>query len=99
MDRFVFKKGGSGMITNGSVGVVWIGQDFAEAEQAIVGYGLRRPTTASDPTHGLFPGHRAPKDAREYCFADSSWRRGDFCISEKNGKVASIAWAYNPLTP
>jgi hypothetical protein len=99
MDKFVFMGRGSGMITEGSVGFVSIGDDFLSARKKILGYGLDPPQEASDPNHGLFSGHKPPKGAVEYCFADTTWRRGDFCISDKNGKVASIVWAYNPLTP
>ncbi len=99
LDKFVYKNGGYGMVTEGSVGIVWIGQNFKEAEKVLIKEGLRKNTSCLENASyagGLFKEHKIPLGSMECCFDDLSWRRGTFCISNKEGEVASIVWAYQP---
>lgn len=99
-DQTALTLGSSGYIETGTKFGIYIGMAVSDARQRLASRKLS-PNDLTVPSH-LVPPHtclhrKYPPDHDIEAWVDRSWRRGTICLSSTEGKVASVAWLFDPI--
>jgi len=87
---------GQGFVDSGERFGITIGEGVSAADRLLVGRGLELSRRTSG---GNCYGRKYSDQYDLRVYIDATWRHGTVCVAALRGRVASISWFYNFLSP